>query len=241
MLFGTKVQPLLDLCREQPAHPGHAAARGWCSRRRRHRGGPIGDAVWREKPGTRNDFCAYLSWSAALSVAGYVVGRCGAINIHRTGRNALGSGRGRPGGVVSARRAGTVAATRVEGIVLTLAAVNVTAHGRLWHEYLRDTPVGYKALIARADGSDGIRYATADYGLAYSITFLTNEQIIIRSDRPRILEYNRMISAHWKEVVRLSRRPCPGEAPTVPPPRLLFLPAMTPAARYSRILPTSHM
>jgi hypothetical protein len=102
------------------------------------------------------------------------------------------------------------------GLVLAWATVNVVVHGRLWYEYLHDTPIGYKRLIARQMEDRGIHYATSDYWLAYSITFLTNEQIIVRSDRSRIREYERLLSDHWKEAVRISRKPCPGEAPVVP-------------------------
>jgi hypothetical protein len=68
----------------------------------------------------------------------------------------------------------------------------------------------------------GIRYATSDYWLAYSITFLTNEQVIIRSDRARILEYDRIVSDHWNDAIRISRKPCGGAAPVVP--RIYFCP-----------------
>jgi hypothetical protein len=44
-------------------------------------------------------------------------------------------------------------------------------------------------------------------GWPNSITFLTNEQIIVRSDRSRIREYERLLSDHWKEAVRISRKP----------------------------------
>jgi hypothetical protein len=94
--------------------------------------------------------------------------------------------------------------------------MNAAVHGRLWHEYLHDTPIGYKRQIIAEMDRRGIRYATADYWLAYSLTFLTNERIIVRSDRSRIREYDRVLPEHWHEAVRISRTPC-GRAPAVVP------------------------
>ena len=57
----------------------------------------------------------------------------------------------------------------------------------------------------------GIRYATSDYWLAYAITFLTNERVMVASDDlVRIQEYQRAFEAHRDEAVRVSRRPCAG-------------------------------
>jgi len=150
-------------------------------------------------------------------VTGFVVGRCGVINIYRMRYEMLSilGAAGLAAWFLGSERRRSLRLGWI-GLVLIWAAMNVTVHARLWAEYLRDAPVGYKAVIAREMDRRGIRYATADYWLAYSITFLTNERIIIRSDRSRIREYDRLLSNHWHEAVRISRKSCPGEAPVVP-------------------------
>ena len=71
--------------------------------------------------------------------------------------------------------------------------------------------------ILRSLEAEGVRYGRADYWLAYYIDFLTREQMIFASDDPqRILIYNRIVSDHAAEAVRLSRRPCEGGAVLVP-------------------------
>ena len=218
MLFGTNVEPLLDYAVNSHLTQGM-------------RGGGlvlataavialvrVGTAVWRRKGwDPRCDFCAYLLLVGALSVTGYVVGRCGVINIYRMRYEMLSilGAAGLAAWFLAAERRRSLRLGWI-GLVLIWAAMNVTVHARLWAEYLRDAPVAYKAVIAREMDRRGIRYATADYWLAYSITFLTNERIIIRSDRSRIREYDTLLSNHWHEAVRISRKSCPGEAPVVP-------------------------
>ena len=49
----------------------------------------------------------------------------------------------------------------------------------------------------------------ADYWIAYSLTFLSNERVIIgTADVVRIPGYNRAVEAHRPEAVRISRTPC---------------------------------
>ena len=57
----------------------------------------------------------------------------------------------------------------------------------------------------------GVRFATSDYWLAYSLTFLTHERVIVASeDFVRIEEYQRMVEAHRDESVHVSRSRCDG-------------------------------
>jgi IS1 family transposase len=63
----------------------------------------------------------------------------------------------------------------------------------------------------------GVRYGVSDYWTAYYVSFLTNEQIIMKSaDFPRIYEYDRQVEAHLNEAVRVSRTPCPGGETVLP-------------------------
>jgi hypothetical protein len=218
MLFGTKVQRLLDYAVNSQLTQGMRGAGLLLASVVLLAVVRVVIEIAREKRwDPRYDFCAYLVLVSALSVTGYVVARCGVINIYRMRYEML-SVLGAVGLAAWYLRVEHTRRLRMTwiGLVLAWATVNVVVHGRLWYEYLHDTPIGYKRLIARQMEDRGIHYATSDYWLAYSITFLTNEQIIVRSDRSRIREYERLLSDHWKEAVRISRKPCPGEAPVVP-------------------------
>ena len=55
---------------------------------------------------------------------------------------------------------------------------------------------------------------TSDYWIAYHVTFLTREQIIVASsDFMRIPSYERIVNEHAGEAVRVSRQPCDGGRP----------------------------
>ena len=89
-----------------------------------------------------------------------------------------------------------------------LAAVS---HARLWHEYLTGPPVGAKQLIIGMLEAEGVRYGRADYWMAYYITFMTNERIILASsDFVRIRTYRKIVAEHLDTAVTLSRTPCAG-------------------------------
>jgi hypothetical protein len=106
----------------------------------------------------------------------------------------------------------------LRGVWIVLAcgtvAIGASASARLLQEYLTVRHVGAKRLIARQLEVRGVRYATSDYWLAYSLTFLTNERVIVASeDFIRIDAYQRMVDQHRDEAVRVSRSPCPGGEP----------------------------
>ena len=85
------------------------------------------------------------------------------------------------------------------------------SHGQIWREYLTHPPVGVKRAIIRQLQARGIEYATSDYWIAYYITFLTNERIIVASDDfIRIPVYQKIVREHAAESVRISRKPCDG-------------------------------
>jgi hypothetical protein len=83
-------------------------------------------------------------------------------------------------------------------------------------------PRGGKFELIEALDNRGVRYAYADYALAYPITFLTNERIVAASStRIRVLQYQLIVHDHRKEAVHISRLSCGAEPPASP--RLSYL------------------
>ncbi|HEU4938728.1 MAG TPA: hypothetical protein VFT39_19905 [Vicinamibacterales bacterium] len=156
------------------------------------------------------DACAYLVLVGLFSFAAYTMLRCGAIG---TMRYELLSVIGATGLAAWYLRIERVRAPAILWTVLMLAWVAGTSagHVRLWAEYATHPPAGVKLTVIRQLEMEGIRYAYADYWLAYYISFLTNERIIVHStDLSRIAEYRRIVEEHRTEAIRISRTPCPG-------------------------------
>ena len=160
---------------------------------------------WREE----YDFPAYLLLTAAVSVLAYAVGRCGVITLHWMRYDML-SILGAVGLSAWFLLIEPTGGWRSAWVLLVLSWIAVTAasHGRLWSEYLRGAPPGGKQQIIDQLKARGARYAISEYRDAYAIAFLTNEQIIVASDRVRIEPYQRQVAAHSREAVRIQRRPC---------------------------------
>jgi hypothetical protein len=166
----------------------------------------------------RVDSCVFLVLVGVFSIAGYAVGRCGAIDFYYT-RYELLSLAG-----VSGLAAWFLASVRqqlVRRAWLTLLAVwlifTAVPHVRLWNEYLRQPPEDIRrTLIAKLD-ERGIRYASSRYWVSYALTFLANERIIIKSDDfIRVREYQDIVNAHAAEMMRIERDPCPGGEEVMP-------------------------
>jgi hypothetical protein len=171
----------------------------------------IATHLWRERRwAPEYDFCAYLILVGAFSAGVYALGRC-AVIVLPTMRYDLLSVMGAVGLgawflVVEPRRGFRRAWVTA---VLAWALVAMVAHGRLWSEYLGHPPVGAKALIVRYLDAKGIKYARSDYWIAYDVTFLTNERVIVASnDFVRILRYQRIVAEHRAESVIISRKRC---------------------------------
>jgi hypothetical protein len=68
--------------------------------------------------------------------------------------------------------------------------VSALSHAKLYAEYARHPPPGTKLLLVRHLQARGIKYAIADYWMAYYISFVTKEQIVRDGERfpahPRI-------------------------------------------------------
>jgi hypothetical protein len=165
----------------------------------------VGERQWRPE----HDFCAYLVLTALLSCAGYIVARCGEVGFVLMRYELL--------SVLGAVGLGAWCLAIARGwtqrvwIALACATVSISAvpHASMVAQYMSHPPISAKLTIARQLEARGIRYATANYWIAYAVTFLTNESTIIAStDLVRIREYNRIIEAHPEETVHIRREPC---------------------------------
>lgn len=217
-LFGVRVQPLTDfgvqsdVSQGMPlgwvvlAVAGGLALAGVVQRL-------VAEPAWRRE----YDACAYLVITAAISVVAYAIGRCGQITflvmryelMSLIGLAGLGAWFLRS---VSSR---VVLRTWVAAACATVA-ISAFAHARLLAEYTRHAPPGAKRIIATQLEARGIRYAISDYWLAYPLTFLTNERVIVASeDLYRVDEYQRVVDEHRQESIRISRQPCDRGKPIV--------------------------
>ena len=160
-----------------------------------------------------SDFCAYLVLVAVLSLAGYLIGRCGLIDFH-TMRYELLSVLGAVGlagwylRVERSRAIGSVWALSCAAIF----AISIAGHTQLLAEYATGRqPLALKQHLIRELDARNVRYAYADYWTAYYVTFMTRERIIVASDEVmKVKTHNSLVDAHRDEAIRISRRPCPG-------------------------------
>jgi len=166
--------------------------------------------AWPPRP--RCPFCLYLIVTAALSIAGYLIGRCGVVDFY-TMRYELLSVPGACGLFAWYLRAERSRAwLAVWGFAFGgILALSLVAHARLIAEYLRQPPTAAKQELIAALDARGIRYAYADYWTSYYVSFLTRERIVVASDViPKIRTYNRMVDEHRGEAIRISRSACAG-------------------------------
>ena len=157
-------------------------------------------------------FPIYLVTVAALSVAGYLVGRCGLVDFH-TMRYELLSVLGACG--LAAWYLQREQSAPLRGMWMAacalLFAVSVAAHVRLLHEYATSPPVPAKQELIDALDARRVRFAYADFWTAYYVTFLTRERIIVAADGVvKVRVYNRDVDAHRAEAIRIARKPCEG-------------------------------
>ena len=155
-------------------------------------------------------FAVFLVLVGALSAAGYVLGRCGAVNFHGM-RYELLSPLGIAGlfaWLLSAQPPPLVVSLWRGALAAWLVVVAIP-HSRLVAEYARQVPVPAKLQLVNVLESRGVRYGTADYWIAYYVTFASGERMIFASaDVMRITTYEQIVSEHRREAVRLSRLPC---------------------------------
>jgi hypothetical protein len=161
-------------------------------------------AVWWR----RHRFFVYLVAIGAASSVMYVVARCGTRSPMRYDLLSILGAIGLTAWflAVEPRRWLRMAAVAV---VVACAAAAAVPHGHMWTEQAMGRPIGAKVLLLRHLDARGIRYAMADYWIAYSLTFLSNERVIVgTADVVRIPAYNREVAAHRAEAVRISRSAC---------------------------------
>jgi hypothetical protein len=215
-LFGTRVEPLWQFAIDSNVTEGLpfawvlvAGAMGlaavriaqWAARQRQ-----LPRETW---------FPAYLTTVGLTGAAAFIIARCGAQGHVRYALPTLFAAIGLGAWFLSIERDRKL---RTVWIVLVVAWASVSAlsHAKLYAEYATHPPPGLKLLLVRHLQARGIKYAIADYWMAYYISFVTKEQIVVMAnDFPRILEYERLVNQHRSEAVVISRRPCGDVRPVV--------------------------
>jgi hypothetical protein len=218
VLFGTTVQPLSDFGIESAGRQGFPASSALLGATLAIAAGAVAFRGGRGRWRTEYDFCAYLVLTGLFSALGYVVGRCGEIT-YLLMRYELLSVLGVVGLGAWFLQVETSPRLRQTWMALAVACVAVAlwAQLKLLKEYLTQTPVGAKQMLVRYLDAQGTRYAIADYWIAYAVTFLTNERILVASsDFVRIRETQRLVDEHRNEAIRISRTPCEGGRQMIP-------------------------
>jgi hypothetical protein len=157
-----------------------------------------------------HEVCAYLTATGLVSAAVFASSRCGAVAAMRYDTLSILGAVGLSAWYVCVERSRALRAVWML-LVASWVGVCILGHARLWSEYLSHPPYGVKRAIVRELEARGVRYGTSDYWIAYYVTFLTKERIIIRSDDfTRILTYDRDVLAHANEAMLIARVPCRG-------------------------------
>jgi hypothetical protein len=155
-------------------------------------------------------FPIYLVVTAMISIAGYLVGRCGLLDLN-TMRYELLSILGMCG--LAAwflhRERSRIVASIWMAAAIAVFALSAVAHARLIGEYVTSPPVALKQDLVRALYAHHIRYGYADFWTAYYVDFMSREHIILTpEDAVKIRSYNWMVEAHSNEAVHVRRQPC---------------------------------
>ena len=211
MLFGVRRQAILDFGVDTTAMQGVPGGSAVLAAALLLAVAAIGHRMLSERRWRREyDFCAYLVLTALLSCAGYILGRCGQIGSVGSMRYEMLSLLGAAGLGAWALKAATPVVRGIWiALALAIAGMAAASHGSMLAQYASRAPVSAKLLIARQLEARGVQYASSDYWIAYSVTFLTKEKTKIASeDLVRIREYNRLVEAHPGESIRISRAPC---------------------------------
>lgn len=157
-------------------------------------------------------FPSFLIVTASLSIAGYLVGRCGVVDFY-TMRYELLSLLGAAGLSAWYLEHRVPAAIRAvwAGACALVFGLAIVAHVRLIAEYTTRTPVPAKQALILALDSRGVRYAYADYWTAYYVTFMTRERIIVASTEVvKVRTHNNEVDAHRAKAILISRHACAG-------------------------------
>lgn len=215
-LFGTRVEPLWQFAIDSNVTEGLpfawllvAGAMGLAVVR-------VGTWIVRQKRLPREAwFVAYLTTVGLTGAAAFVIARCGAQGHVRYALPTLFAAIGLGAWFLSIERDRRLRAVWIV-LVAAWASVSALSHAKLYAEYATHPPPGTKLLLVRHLQARGIKYAIADYWIAYYVSFVTKEQIVVMAnDFPRILEYERLVNQHLSEAVRISRTPCGDVRPVV--------------------------
>jgi hypothetical protein len=171
-------------------------------------------ARFREAWWKQYEFCVFLVMVGALSAGVFAAGRCGDVTIMRYDLLSIFGGVGLAAWGLAVESRPWIRRAEI-ALLVAWAIVSATAHAQIWSEYMRHPRVADKILIIRSLDARGIRYATSDYWIAYYVTFLTNERIIVASDFARILSYEQQVDAHRAMAIRISRAPCGDTKPAI--------------------------
>jgi hypothetical protein len=93
-------------------------------------------------------------------------------------------------------------------LVIAWIALSSIGHVSLIREYATRRPASpYRLLVEYLRGR-GVRYGESDYWTAYTVDFLSNEMLVIRSrEKVRVTEYQRLVDEHDAEAVQIWRAP----------------------------------
>jgi hypothetical protein len=94
-------------------------------------------------------------------------------------------------------------------LVLAVTSANVWDSSLLAQEYLGSPPIHENQRLAAALEERQIKYAVADYWVAYDVSWLTNERVTVsaRSDM-RVPRYAKLLEKNKADVVNVSDSPC---------------------------------
>lgn len=174
--------------------------------------------LWADRGSDRVGLGLFLAAVGAQAVLVYAMSRCGPLSA-LTLRYAL-LGLFLPTGLLLLflhveRRAWARGAALA--VLVLLAMVNLRDHVRLLHEEATSPQVANRVLLAEALERGGVRYAYADYWTAYYVSFITAERVLVVPDLlSRVAFYEKEVTAHADEAVRISTTPC-GDAPEIAP------------------------
>jgi len=156
----------------------------------------------------RYEFCGYLVLVGGLSAVMFAVARCGDVGVMRYDLLSIVGAVGLVAWAFAVESRAWIRRAEV-ALVIVWAVVSGSSHAKIWSEYASHPPLADKLLLIRHLDARGIRYATSDYWIAYYVTFMTNERIIVAAtDFPRILTYEDPVAAHRAESIDISRTPC---------------------------------
>ena len=177
-----------------------------------------GRVLWARRGDALVQVGLFLTLVGTQAVLVYAISRCGLVTVV-TIRYAL-LGVFLPTGLAVllwAVEPRAVVRRAVGAAFVAVACLNAWTHARLWHEQVTAPVVSNRALLARALDAQGIRYGRSDYWTAYYVNFLTEERVIVGADAfSRIDLYERILSGHAGDVVRITTKPC-GNVPAIAP------------------------